>query len=218
LSPEFNCIIVNLDGLSLRGTPLLDPHVLLASASPRRAELLTQIGVQFAQMAVDIDESLVANESAVDYVSRMAVEKAQTCWARQTGHLPALGADTTVVCGEQIFGKPAGQQDALKMLSQLSGATHQVLSAVAICRGDELAFRLSKTSVRFRSISLQECLNYWQTGEPIDKAGAYGIQGLGAVFVAGIDGSYSGVVGLPLEQTAELLNLFDIPVWQALAP
>jgi septum formation protein len=163
-------------------------------------------------MAVDIDESLVANESAVDYVSRMAVEKAQTCWARQTGHLPALGADTTVVCGEQIFGKPAGQQDALKMLSQLSGATHQVLSAVAICRGDELAFRLSKTSVRFRSISLQECLNYWQTGEPIDKAGAYGIQGLGAVFVAGIEGSYSGVVGLPLEQTAELLNLFDIVV------
>lgn len=104
------------------------------------------------------------------------------------------------------------------MLSRLSGATHQVLSAVAICRGDELAFRLSKTSVRFRSISSPECLSYWQTGEPIDKAGAYGIQGMGAVFVADIEGSYSGVVGLPLAQTAELLNLFKIPVWQTLEP
>ncbi|MBT7259175.1 MAG: septum formation inhibitor Maf [Porticoccaceae bacterium] len=197
---------------------LLDPHILLASASPRRSELLTQIGVRFAQLPVDIDESQNPGESPVDYVSRMAVEKAQSGWARQTGLLPALGADTTVVCGEQIFGKPVDQQDALNMLSRLSGATHQVLSAVSICRGDELAFRLSKTSVRFRSISSPECLSYWQTGEPIDKAGAYGIQGMGAVFVADIEGSYSGVVGLPLAQTAELLNLFKIPVWQTLEP
>ncbi|MGB1244479.1 MAG: Maf family protein [Porticoccaceae bacterium] len=197
---------------------MLDPHILLASASPRRAELLTQIGVHFAQMAVDIDESHNPGESPTDYVSRMAVEKAQRGWARQTGSLPALGADTSVVCGEQIFGKPADKQDALNMLAQLSGATHQVLSAVAICKGDELAFRLSKTSVRFRSISTRECHSYWQTGEPRDKAGAYGIQGLGAVFVAGLEGSYSGVVGLPLEQTAELLGLFNIPVWQTLEP
>ena len=100
---------------------MLDPHILLASASPRRSELLTQIGVRFAQLPVDIDESQNPGESPVDYVSRMAVEKAQSGWARQTGLLPALGADTTVVCGEQIFGKPVDQQDALNMLSRLSG-------------------------------------------------------------------------------------------------
>jgi len=196
---------------------LLDPDMLLASASPRRSELLRQIGVRFCQMSVDIDESQVPGESAVDYVSRMAMEKAQGGWARQAGALPALGVDTTVVCDQYIFGKPADKQDALNMLSRLSGATHQVLSAVAICRGDELALRLSKTSVRFRPISPEECLCYWETGEPQDKAGAYGIQGMGAVFVAHIEGSYSGVVGLPLTQTAELLGLFNIPVWRPLA-
>jgi len=194
---------------------LPEPQILLASASPRRSELLEQIGVAFAKLPVDIDESQRANETPDDYVCRMAVEKAQTGWARQAGQLPALGADTTVVCGEQIFGKPTDNQDALNMLACLSDNSHQVLSAVALCRGDELAVRLSKTSVRFRSISADECERYWLTGEPRDKAGAYGIQGMGAVFVTSIEGSYSGVVGLPLTQTAELLNLFDIPVWQA---
>lgn len=191
-----------------------EPQILLASASPRRSELLEQIGVAFAKLPVDIDESQRANETPDDYVCRMAVEKAQTGWVRQAGQLPALGADTTVVCDEQIFGKPTDKQDALNMLACLSDSSHQVLSAVALCRGDELALRLSKTSVRFRAISAEECERYWLTGEPWDKAGAYGIQGMGALFVAGIEGSYSGVVGLPLTQTAELLNLFDVPVWQ----
>lgn len=187
--------------------------MLLASASPRRSELLRQIGVRFCQMSVDIDESQVPGESAVDYVSRMAMEKAQAGWARQAGALPALGADTTVVCDQYIFGKPADKQDALNMLSRLSGATHQVLSAVAICLGDELALRLSKTSVRFRPISPEECLGYWETGEPQDKAGAYALQGLGGIFVQRVEGSYSNVIGLPMLETEDLLNQAGFPTW-----
>ena len=191
------------------------PDLLLASASPRRSELLTQIGVRFTQISADIDESQRPNESPVDYVSRMAVEKAQVGYRLQAGNLPALGADTSVVCGQNILGKPVGRDDALSMLSQLSATTHQVLSAVAITRGDELALRLSKTAVTFRPISTEDCHNYWETGEPLGKAGAYAIQGLAAIFVANIEGSYSGVVGLPIAQTEELLNFFNIPVWQS---
>ncbi len=192
--------------------------LILASASPRRAELLVQIGVRFMQLPADIDETVHSAESPDDYVSRMAVEKVQAGYGLQTGNLPVLGADTAVVCGGQIFGKPTDQDDAAYMLDQLSGATHEVLTAVAINQGDKMALRLSKTAVTFRTISASESLSYWQTGEPLGKAGGYAIQGMGAIFVTNIEGSYSGVVGLPIAQTEELLSLFNIPVWQTVKP
>lgn len=194
------------------------PDLILASASPRRFELLMQIGVRFIQLPADIDETVHSAESPDNYVSRMAVEKAHAGYGLQSGDLPVLGADTAVVCGGQIFAKPTDQDDAAYMLAQLSGATHEVLSAVAVNHGDKVALRLSKTAVTFRAISASESLRYWQTGEPLGKAGGYGIQGMGAIFVTNIEGSYSGVVGLPIAQTQELLNMFNIPVWQTGKP
>ena len=180
------------------------PSLVLASASPRRRELLTQLGVSFTVYPADIDETARRGEAPADYVHRMAVEKAR-CGFEQAG-ITALGADTAVVIGDRILGKPADRADALYMLELLSGATHQVLSAVALADGAGVRSRLSTTEVRFGEISAAARAAYWDTGEPADKAGAYAIQGLGAVFVAHISGSYSGVVGLPLYETAELLR------------
>ena len=193
-----------------------DPvDLILASASPRRSELLRQVGVHFAVLAVDIDESRLPNESPVDYVSRLALEKARAGYSRQQGQLPSLGADTIVVCQGEIFGKPADQAEAEAMLLALSGKTHRVLSAVAVSQGPCSSGRLSETQVRFRTIDQSDCLTYWQTGEPEGKAGGYAIQGYGAVFVQHLEGSYSGVVGLPLNETAEILGEFGIPVWRS---
>ena len=187
--------------------------IILASASPRRSELLEQIGVRFTILATDIDESRLNNESPDDYVSRLALEKSRAGFSRQDKALPSLGADTIVVCERQIFGKPKDQADAAAMLMALSGKVHTVMSAVAVSQGPCSSSRLTKTLVRFRTISQSECQTYWQTGEPQGKAGGYAIQGRGAIFVDHIEGSYSGVVGLPLSETAEILGEFGIPLW-----
>lgn len=187
---------------------------ILASASPRRRELLEQIGCCFRVAPVDVDETPLTGETPVSYVVRMAKDKAAAGWRAygQQG-LPVLGADTTVVLGEQIFGKPADRDEAVAMLQRLSGKTHRVLSAVAMMNGTDCQHRLSETSVSFRPLEVEECMRYWNSGEPFDKAGAYAIQGYGAVFVTAIQGSYSGVVGLPLVETCELLKAFGLSWW-----
>jgi len=190
----------------------------LASGSPRRRELLTQIGVAFTAIAADIDETPLDNETPSAYVERLARGKAEA--GRRA--LPAgadgcvLGADTAVVLDGRILGKPLDQADSLGMLMALSGRDHDVLTAIALLDGQRCESRVIGSRVRFRTITAQEALAYWASGEPQDKAGSYGIQGLGAVFVAGLEGSYSAVVGLPLCETAELLGHFGIPCWQTL--
>ena len=192
-------------------------HIYLASASPRRAELLQQIGVSFTQLSPDIDESRDAGEVPEMYVLRMALEKARAGLAllEQGVQSPVLAADTVVVIDGQILGKPRDQEHALAMLAQLSGQSHRVMSAVAMVDAHgEAHSRLSVSQVGFRYIDAAEALAYWHSGEPADKAGGYAIQGLGAVFIEHLQGSYSGVMGLPLYETAELLGLFGIPIIQ----
>ena len=179
-------------------------ELVLASASPRRRELLGVLGVQFRVLPADIDESVSAGESPEEYVHRMALSKARV-GLMESPESGVLGSDTVVVVDDRILGKPADRQDALAMLALLSGRSHRVLSAVALVDGEGVARRLSETKVSFRSISEDEAEAYWSSGEPADKAGAYAIQGKAAVFVREITGSYSGVVGLPLFETAQLL-------------
>ncbi|OUS16544.1 septum formation protein Maf [Gammaproteobacteria bacterium 50_400_T64] len=190
--------------------------IILASSSPRRAELLRQIGTRFSIQPADIDETQFPDESPEIYVQRMAREKAETVAQHiQEINLPVLGADTTVVLDNRVFSKPADKAEAIATLRALSGRSHRVLSAIAVVAEDRTELRLSETSVHFREIQEQEYERYWSTGEPLGKAGAYAIQGLGAVFVDGITGSYSGVVGLPLSQTFELFERFNIACWNA---
>ena len=188
--------------------------MILASSSPRRRELLQQIGVRFEVDAADIDETPLAGEAAVAYVERMALEKARTVAARHPDEV-VLGSDTSVIFQNAILGKPENDADAVSTLKKLSGATHQVLSAVALVSGKQSRVLSVATQVRFRELSDDEIRRYVATGEPADKAGSYGIQGVGAILVAAIEGSYSSVVGLPLTETAALLNEFEVPVWQA---
>ena len=192
------------------------PMIFLGSASPRRAELLAQIGVAFQVLVADIDETPKPGESAEIYVLRMALEKAKAVLAQsEPSVLPVLAADTSVVVDGDILGKPRDQAEAMAMLARLSGRTHQVLTAVALVgSGVEAAraSRLSVNKVRFRVISEAERLAYWQTTEPQDKAGAYAIQGHAAVFIEHLEGSFSGVMGLPLFETAALLAEFGINV------
>lgn len=180
------------------------PLVCLASVSPRRRELLGQIGVVHLVSGADIDETVGAGESAADYVVRMACAKARAVRARGT-ELPVLAADTTVVIDGLILGKPRDRAEGLAMLGRLSGRTHQVLTAVALATGAGVAFRLSASEVRLRAVTPAECAAYWETGEPRDKAGGYAIQGRGALFIEHLSGSYSGVMGLPLYETGQLL-------------
>nr|WP_210396751.1 Maf family protein [Motiliproteus sediminis] len=187
--------------------------MLLASQSPRRRELLAQIGVPLDCVQVDVDESPLAGESPAAYVARLALAKARAGW-QLAGRGPVLGSDTTVVCDRQILGKPMDEADCVATLMRLSGRTHQVLTAVALVDDERDAVEVVETEVAFRPLSEDECRRYWATGEPQDKAGSYGIQGLGAVFVAAINGSYSSVVGLPLQETATLLSQFGVDVWQ----
>lgn len=184
----------------------------LASRSPRRAELLRQLGLRFQRLDVDVPEVVAEGESAEDFVRRVAEEKARAGLEARKRELPVLGADTAVVVDGDVLGKPADRDDAMAMLVRLSGRDHRVLSAVAVAGGDGCHAALSETSVCFRELSGAECAAYWATGEPADKAGAYAIQGLGALFVERIEGSYSGVVGLPLFETARLLKRFGIQV------
>lgn len=186
-----------------------ESFIYLASASPRRRELLAQLGIAFESIVTDIDESLQPDESAETYVRRMASAKAAAALKRLPARrAPVLGADTVVVIDGQILGKPANQAAAAAMLHRLSGRAHQVLTAVAISDGEHEAVAVSRTVVTFRPLSDTEIDGYWATGEPCDKAGGYAIQGLAATFIESIDGSYSGVMGLPLFDTAGLLNGF----------
>jgi septum formation protein len=188
------------------------PRLCLASMSPRRRELLHQLGVPHSVRAPHIDESVLAGEAPADYVTRMAREKALAGGGPGAG-LPVLAADTIVVIDGLILGKPAGAAEAVAMLERLSGRTHEVLTAVALASGQALAQRLSVSQVRFRHLSRAECIAYWHSGEPRDKAGAYAVQGHGAIFIEHLSGSYSGVMGLPLYETAELLAAAGIAGW-----
>jgi septum formation protein len=191
-------------------------RLVLASASPRRRLLLAQIGVPHRVVPADIDESRRDGEDVADCVLRLAQQKAQQVSARLgEPSLPVLGADTAVVLDGDMLGKPRDREHALGMLSRLSGREHVVISAVALVRHGSASWRLSRSVVRFRQLTPADCAAYWETGEPIDKAGAYAIQGLGAVFVQALQGSYSGVMGLPLFETAALLTAAAVPMWQA---
>lgn len=198
---------------------LVVPDLYLASQSPRRRELLRQIGVHHAVISASIPEQPGAGETALDYVQRLACEKAAAGFAKllqqQLPVAPVLGADTLGLLDGEILEKPRDQVHACEMLRQLSGRTHQVITAVALHSQAQRALRVSTTNVTFRELSDAEILAYWETGEPQDKAGSYAIQGLGAVFVKEIQGSYSCVVGLPLEATLELLREFGVPWWTA---
>jgi septum formation protein len=182
------------------------PQIVLASASPRRRELLHQLAVPHEVLAVDIDESLLPGETAQQLVARLALTKAAAGLKRDGGARPVLGSDTVVVVDHVVFGKPADRADALRMLAALSGRTHQVLTAVAIATSTGVAEALSRTDVTMRLIAPDEAVAYWETGEPQGKAGGYAIQGRGAAFIEHISGSYSGVMGLPLHETAQLLQ------------
>lgn len=192
---------------------VFEARIYLASRSPRRAELLEQVGVGYSRLEADVDETPEPGEDPAAYVCRIAEEKAWAGIAVRERALPVLGADTAVVTRGRILGKPGGRDEALAMLEELSGGTHRVLSAVAVADGDTCHVALSESAVSFRVIEPAEAEAYWATGEPVDKAGAYGIQGLGAVFVKRIEGSYSGVMGLPLFETARLLERYGVPVF-----
>jgi len=196
-----------------------NPDLYLASQSPRRSQLLAQIGVLHAIVVPNVEEIPADGESPGAYVQRLAVSKARAGlqMVRQAGGVikPVLGADTIVVSGQSILEKPRDAEHAAVMLRQLSGQTHQVFTAVAICNPERVDVTLVSTDVCFRELTDAEISLYWQTGEPCDKAGGYAIQGLGAVFIDEIRGSFSNVVGLPLEATRHLLESFGVPWWQA---
>ncbi|MBS0358925.1 MAG: septum formation inhibitor Maf [Proteobacteria bacterium] len=186
------------------------PNIYLASSSPRRQELLTQIGVTFELLPVSIDENKAVHESPLEMAERLALLKAGAGWQHslRKKNLPVLGADTIIVLEQQVLGKPIDRKDGIQMLKQLSGKQHQVITAIAIILNETVKTEISTTKVFFREMSDAECEAYWETGEPCDKAGGYAIQGLGAMFISKIEGSYSGVVGLPLFETSKLLKTF----------
>ncbi|MEZ7830520.1 MAG: Maf family protein [Gammaproteobacteria bacterium] len=191
--------------------------IILASASARRQELLRQIGVRFTVRSQDIDESIRSGELANDYVIRMAQEKAKSALSafpvnKDSNATVVLAADTSVVCDADVLGKPIDEADAVDMLRRLSGREHRVLSAVTLATQDKQRTLLSESRVRFREISIAEAQQYYRSGESAGKAGAYAIQGYAAVFVEQLIGSYSGVMGLPLFQTAQLLSEFTVPL------
>jgi len=187
-------------------------QLILASASPRRRELLQQIGVKFRVEVADIDETPLSAETPAAYVARLALGKAQKVAANNPGCV-VLGSDTTVVLDGEILGKPENDADARRILATLAGRRHQVMTAVALVRDDQQRQQTVITQVHFAALTAAQIAAYVATGEPADKAGAYGIQGLGAVLVDAIDGSYSNVVGLPLTETAAMLQEFNIPIW-----
>jgi len=194
--------------------------LVLASASPRRSALLSQLGLPHRVVPSHIDEQRLEGESIEQCVRRLAEQKALQVSAMLAAAEPmappvaVLGADTTVVIEEQMLGKPRDREHALAMLAQLSGKEHEVLSAVALVCAGTVHQALSRTRVRLRVLARQECEAYWDSGEPRDKAGGYAIQGRGAVFVQALHGSYSGVMGLPLFETAQLLAAAGLPLWQ----
>ncbi len=196
------------------------PVVILASASPRRAQLLAQIGVPYTVIPAALDEQRLPGEPVERCVLRLAEQKALKVQLAlgapgvSRAALPVLGADTAVLIDDEMLGQPPDREAALQMLSRLSGRVHVVLSAVALASGSGVRSALSRSEVRFRRLARAECAAYWDTGEPRGKAGAYAIQGLGAVFIEQLHGSYSGVMGLPLFETAALLAEAGVPVWR----
>ena len=189
------------------------PKILqLASKSPRRAELLSQIGVEFNVVSANVEEVYTPSETAVQYVQRLAREKSRGGYLLHPG-MPTLGADTIGVLDDEVLEKPKNQEHAVSMLRRLSGRSHYVVSAIAITDETGTIEAMSATEVTFREIEEHEMQRYWQTQEPRDKAGGYGIQGYGAVFVKEIKGSYSAVVGLPIEVLVPLLQAVGVPYW-----
>ena len=183
------------------------PPLILASSSPRRRELLNQVGMAYQVIVADIDESIQPGEGAGEYVCRMAREKALEVHRRDGVTVAVLGADTAVVVNGRILGKPVDREDAIRMLEHLSGRTHEVWSAVAlISPGGGLRERLNITRVTFSVLDRAWIESYCDSGEPMDKAGAYGVQGIAAQKISHMEGSYSGVMGLPLHETAEILQ------------
>jgi septum formation protein len=197
-----------------------EPRIVLASASARRSALLAQLQVPHHVWPAQIEEGRFAGEAVEQCVQRLAQHKAQAVWAvlnagaadAALAGLPVLGADTVVVAGGQMLGKPRDREEALRMLGLLSGREHEVLSAVAVRTARDSQLRLSRSRVRFRPLERAECEAYWDCGESADKAGAYAVQGLGAIFVESLQGSYSGVMGLPLFETAALLAAAGVAV------
>jgi septum formation protein len=193
--------------------------IYLASASPRRSELLRQLGVRFEVLPAEIPEIQAADEDPDAYVTRLARAKADAVWERvaargsASGRRPVLAADTAVVIDERVLGKPVDTAEAMAMLAELSGRTHRVLTAVALRCGRSLEALLCRSEVRFRTTTAEERAAYCRSGEPFDKAGGYGIQGRAAMFVEHLSGSYSSVVGLPLFETAALLERCGVPLW-----
>jgi septum formation protein len=182
--------------------------IYLASASPRRSALLDQIGVAHRVQPVDVDETARSGEGPEQYVRRLAVLKAETLWHKLPAlqRQPVLGADTAVVLDDQILGKPRDEDDCARMLTLLSARTHQVFTAVALRASDGCQSRVNVSDVTFRKLADEEIRRYWRSGEPADKAGAYAVQGRAALFIERIAGSYSGIMGLPLFETGELLT------------
>ena len=203
---------------------VMEKRIYLASRSPRRRELLKQIGITFEVLIMrsypivraDVDETPRPGEIPADYVTRIAANKAKTGWMRalerRLPRLPVLGADTTVAIDGEIIGKPSNADDAANMLRRLSGREHDVFSAVAVAMNDQVETKLSCSRVRFSDLNDTLIQDYIDTGEPMDKAGAYGVQGKAAAFIAEIDGSYSGIMGLPLFETAQLLKQAGLAV------
>jgi septum formation protein len=197
--------------------PMTSLPIVLASASPRRSQLLAQVGVAHEVFAVDLDEERLPGEPPRVYVERLARDKARAAALALGGSAsrPVLAADTSVVLGQDIFGKPQAEPACVAMLMALGGRTHEVMTAVALLAGDALLADVSVSRVTFRELTEEECRRYWRSGEPRDKAGGYAVQGRGAVFIERLEGSYSGVMGLPLYETARLLAAVGVPVWQA---
>ncbi len=189
----------------------MQPMLILASQSPRRKELLSQLGYKFKTLAANIDETVIEGELPAQYVLRLAKEKAQFIAEQQSEDCIVLGSDTSVVLNQDILGKPENIEQCCQQLMLLSNNTHQVLTAIAAVKNQQIVSALITTDVTFKSLTIDEIKRYWQTGEPQDKAGAYGIQGIGGQFVTQINGSYSAVVGLPLYETAKLLAELDLP-------
>lgn len=188
-------------------------QVYLASTSPRRRDLLAQLGVRYHALQIEVDETLHASEPPEVYVMRLACAKAWAGWRHvHDPAYPVLGADTSVVLDGAVLGKPRDRAHGLEMLEQLSGRSHQVLTAIALVDGVREAMRLSVSTVVFRATTAAERDAYWMTGEPLGKAGGYAVQGRAAIFIAHLTGSFSGVMGLPLYETAQVLNEFGVAV------
>lgn len=184
-------------------------NLILASSSPRRQELLQQLGLQFAIHSPEIDESLMADETAPDYVRRLAQQKAQAVLAKYPDAV-VIAADTTLSLAGQIIGKPENKQHAFQIWSMLSGRWHSVFTGVCVATQAQIQHIVVETRVEFQTLSLEEMQRYWATNEPLGKAGGYAIQGIAAQYIPRIEGSYSNVVGLPLHETVQLLKAVHV--------